>query len=262
MPRIRFGELLYGAVRECPIYADGELVGRIVGHADIQKTQGVNRGQVYRVEPYAPIAEPWIGYRWFTYTMAKKAIRDIQAGRPINRADLVPDGPDELVRAEQFKTGTSLLPGVSEQAQQRNEKQWREEVTQRLQQLDTTEIMREQMGRTEQGILRDGLFKDKASETCAICGKEYTADALRAAHKKNRSECSEDERRDINIVAPLCLFGCDYLYEKRHVRVENGIVQRGVSLGQETAESQYIEAVLGREVDQRWLRGAKHYFWN
>lgn len=90
-----------------------------------------------------------------------------------------------------------------------------------------TDETSEHKRRREQGILQDWLFEGKTQETCAICGKKYNVHALVAAHKKKRSECNTSERLDPNIVMPLCLFGCDYLYEKRLVTIDNGFIRAG-----------------------------------
>src|SRR5690606_36429304 len=76
-----------------------------------------------------------------------------------------------------------------------------------------TDISVKEKQRREQSILRDWLFKNKESEDCAICGETYSIHSLAAAHKKKRSICSEEERTDPNIVMPVCVFGCDHLYE-------------------------------------------------
>lgn len=77
--------------------------------------------------------------------------------------------------------------------------------------------------RTEQYFLRNYLFKDKKKSVCGICGEEYPVNFLVAAHIKKRSQCSVEERLDHkHIVMPMCKFGCDDLYEKGFITVENG----------------------------------------
>lgn len=77
-------------------------------------------------------------------------------------------------------------------------------------------------GRLEQSFLRRHLFKEKKFCDCALCGCKFPIPLLIAAHIKPRSECTSRERRDVpNIVFPLCLFGCDSLYERGFVSVED-----------------------------------------
>lgn len=123
-----------------------------------------------------------------------------------------------------------------------------------------TDETSEHKRRKEQGILQDWLFEGKTQETCAICGKKYSVHALVSAHKKKRSKCNTAERLDPNIVMPLCLFGCDYLYEKRLVYIEDGLVHAGNLSEYEDEEKKVIEKLINKKVDERWLEGLASYF--
>ncbi len=134
----------------------------------------------------------------------------------------------------------------------------------RLQQLSKTDIVSEQQSRGEQDILRDWLFENKETEECALCAQRFSVKALVAAHKKRRAdECNEGERRDPYIVMPLCKFGCDYLYEERHVYVEDGVVRRNpkVPLQVDGVERAHVDSLVGREMEERWLEGPSSYFY-
>jgi len=75
-------------------------------------------------------------------------------------------------------------------------------------------------GRTEQGFLRNLLFPKKEAAYCSLCGEYLPSQLLVAAHIKPRSMCGSSERRDAeNIVFALCLLGCDALYERGFVSV-------------------------------------------
>ena len=55
----------------------------------------------------------------------------------------------------------------------------------------------------------------------AVSGRCLPRGLLVAAHVKPRSECSEEERRDIPHVAmAACLLGCDALYETGYLTVD------------------------------------------
>ena len=75
--------------------------------------------------------------------------------------------------------------------------------------------------RNEQTYLRNHLFHDKKISTCAICGRELPVDLLVTAHLKKRAECTDQEKLDLNIVVPMCILGCDALYEKGYIAVSN-----------------------------------------
>jgi hypothetical protein len=114
--------------------------------------------------------------------------------------------------------------------------------------------------RREQAILSEWLFDGKASACCALCGKEYGTSALVTAHKKRRSLCNETERLDPYVVMPLCLFGCDYLYERRLVTIEGGVVRGHPSRQAGVEERRVIARLEGRTVLAEWIKGDPSYF--
>lgn len=76
-------------------------------------------------------------------------------------------------------------------------------------------------GRLEQAYLRSQLFGGASKAKCALCGNWFPTELLIAAHIKPRSECTSSERRDApHIVFPLCLLGCDSLYERGFASVD------------------------------------------
>jgi hypothetical protein len=123
----------------------------------------------------------------------------------------------------------------------------------------------ETLRRREQGVLREYVRGEGETGTCAICGVTFEVSALHAAHKKPRALCSESERADPHIVMPLCVFGCDYLYENKHLRVNGAtgqVVATMSALPQESASVQRLGVLAERIVDERWLRGERAYFDN
>ena len=123
-----------------------------------------------------------------------------------------------------------------------------------------TDETREQSARKEQYILQEWLFKDKPSEECAICGREFSIETLVTAHKKARSDCNDAERLDPYIVMPLCLMGCDYLYEKMYIYIEGGEIKPGLIFPNAKSESGFIDELIGRKVNAKWLFGNESYF--
>jgi hypothetical protein len=78
-------------------------------------------------------------------------------------------------------------------------------------------------GRLEQSYLRSKLFGGDEVARCSLCGLSMPVSLLVAAHIKPRSECSRPERLDAdNVVASMCLLGCDALYERGLVAVREG----------------------------------------
>jgi HNH endonuclease len=109
-------------------------------------------------------------------------------------------------------------------------------------------------GRTEQAYLRSRLFKGQKFFHCALCGIPLPIELLIAAHVKPRSECTLREKRDVkNIAFALCLLGCDALYERGLVSIDN----RGRAV---TASLKGLPAKL-RETLRR-LKGRRCNAWN
>lgn len=134
------------------------------------------------------------------------------------------------------------------------------EYLKELANLEQTDTSVETKSRREQHILQRWLFEGKTTEHCAICGDEHMVSALRVAHKKRRSQCTEVERRDPYIVMPLCVFGCDFLYEDRHIVIKDGKVQRGSAGEFGEADLHYMDKLIGRMLDDEWLQGPSSYF--
>jgi len=113
--------------------------------------------------------------------------------------------------------------------------------------------------RKEQTILQEWIFEERNANACAICQREFQRSALRAAHKKPRFACTPVERLDPNIVMPLCLLGCDFLYEEGYILVHKGKVTQS-PMAITPAIGVYLKRVVGRQLPAEWLRGPDSYF--
>jgi hypothetical protein len=76
--------------------------------------------------------------------------------------------------------------------------------------------------RIEQGFWRHQLLNNRTSAHCSICGRPFPVAFLVMAHIKRRADCTHEERMDPYNVIPMCLFGCDALFEKKVVTVGTG----------------------------------------
>lgn len=123
-----------------------------------------------------------------------------------------------------------------------------------------TDVLGESFSRREQSILREWLFGNNSESYCALCGGRFSVSALVTAHKKRRSLCSESERVDPYIVFPLCVFGCDYLYESGTLKVLGGKVVAGKIRQSDAQDVLRVQELCGKELHEEWLRGDLTYF--
>ena len=91
--------------------------------------------------------------------------------------------------------------------------------------LDELETKVEVKVRKEQGYLRKKLFAGKQVANCAICSREMNIQFLVCAHIKKRSRCSDEEKRNLHNVVPMCKFGCDELFERGYIAVHERKIQ-------------------------------------
>lgn len=118
-------------------------------------------------------------------------------------------------------------------------------------------------GRLEQGYLRAHLFKGKSTSQCAICGHEFPVELLIAAHIKPRSKCTLEEKRDAaNIVFPLCLFGCDSLYERGIVSINKGYVVAISAPELTNSVKHYLKNIKGRKCEFWTHKNAGYFQWH
>lgn len=115
----------------------------------------------------------------------------------------------------------------------------------RLSDLDKLSTSRR---RTEQFILRNYLLGGQEFGNCAICNKQLPISFLATAHIKKRSNCSDDEKRDLHIVMPTCYLGCDKIFEDGYVVVKEGKIASNYRSKPITPVlKNYIDCIEGEE---------------
>ena len=131
-----------------------------------------------------------------------------------------------------------------------------------LSQLKETEELYEGKRRLEQGYLRKSIFGNNTVHACSCCKKQYPISFLVCAHIKKRSRCEYDELRDMNVVMPMCKFGCDELFEKGIISVDNsGLIQQIKSISNVNVKS-YIEKFIGTSINSFNSQSAEYFKWH
>lgn len=251
-------DLIEDYLQESPhIHADGNIL---------------RKGALFKENPPEPIESALVQFLRSNQGVSKEAAKAFLESRGRNKDSIekdlynsplvfVYDSSDEDGSSEEDFTFYTVEPLDSEEWEESATDKRYLTLSKRLQELSKTDNPSEQQYREEQQTLRELLFWDRTTEVCALCRQEFSITALVAAHKKPRADCSEDERRDLNIVMPLCLFGCDYLYEKQYVWVGvDGEVKSNVSLRPDGPEQKHRKTLVGKQLEDRWLKGSPEYF--
>lgn len=220
----------------------------------------INLGEQALTEVESDVVKYLTQYRTDSYSEISKYLLSLNYGAPliskaISYSPLIYVDTSKGRRHYKYQI-------IGSKAQLSNSKVDRyEEFRQRLLELakEGTDGDQEIIVRREQHVLSEWLFKGRLTEECAICKKTYSIKSLRTAHKKKRADCAENERTDPHIVMPLCVFGCDYIYEERLVYIlANSVTSRKpLSLH---AERDYIASVEGNILASQWTAGSDSYF--
>lgn len=129
----------------------------------------------------------------------------------------------------------------------------------KLSREESLETRTSSLARVEQAFLRKTLFEDKKYSQCGICNKQYPVEFLFTAHIKKRSCCTDAEKIDLNIVMPMCKFGCDDLYEKGYIGVEKGKVYVATTASLSEPILDYLRTIEGNEC-KYWDKETEQYF--
>ncbi len=114
--------------------------------------------------------------------------------------------------------------------------------------------------RLEQKQLRERLFSGATRGYCALCNESFPVTLLVCAHIKPRGKCTRVEREDwTNIVFPLCLLGCDALFERGLLSVVGGRIRVRRGAGLTGPVKRYLDRLEGRWCSY-WKKSNAKYF--
>lgn len=177
--------------------------------------------------------------------------------------NLIKDGYKLRMFAPELTEGARLIsPGSIEINLPEAKKQPIKDQLRKLAKLTTLDAVGEAPIRKEQALLRALLLQGRDTANCTICGELFPRDLLVAAHIKKRSACDEDEKSDFDaIVTLMCKLGCDDLYEKGYIYVQNGKVHKRKKTGITPYLKEYISKLEGNAVSD-WEESADYYAWH
>ena len=116
--------------------------------------------------------------------------------------------------------------------------------------------------RKEQVFLRKELFGNKTNSECCFCSKTYPISMLWCSHIKKRAKCNDQEKRDYNVVLPMCRFGCDELFEKGFIGVnDNGLIIQIKKISNNNVQN-YINKLVGNKCDGFSNKNHKYFKWH
>ena len=116
--------------------------------------------------------------------------------------------------------------------------------------------------RVEQSDFRKALLNGKGTANCSLCNNERPASMLVTGHIKPRRECSNNEKKDINVVTLICLFGCDVLFEEGYISVnDSGKVIQVKEVNNKDIQS-YIDKIKNNSISNFNSDNAKYYKWH
>ncbi len=132
-----------------------------------------------------------------------------------------------------------------------------------LDEADSFDTERIQKARKEQGWLRDRLFAGSEIGICAICHLELPRSLLVAAHIRKRAMCTQHQKADWkNNIMPLCRLGCDDLFERGYLIVQNKTVRRGRRGPITEALEEYIGEVVGEHCTYFHSGSSQYFDWH
>lgn len=120
--------------------------------------------------------------------------------------------------------------------------------------------------REEQNDLRRvvfGTIKENPKIECSMCRRLFPnhGNYIICAHIKRREDASEEERINPLIVAPMCKFGCDALFEAGAIIVDsNGIIQTNNHVAQKSSDLLAAANELAGKQCSRFEEGNEEFF--
>lgn len=117
--------------------------------------------------------------------------------------------------------------------------------------------------RAEQALLRKILLGGRRVEACAICARTLPVDLLVIGHIRKRHSCDGTQKRDEANAMPVCLLGCDKLFENGYIHVDGaGLIQASNGWLRLPPLDQVVSALVGKKCLAWNNRSAPYFKWH
>lgn len=153
-----------------------------------------------------------------------------------------------VLESEKADLIASLLGENEQTLDITNEDTTTESLQAELDALEKTDLPASSKSRQESRIFRKYLFGKTRTHTCDFCNKKLPTRLLVAAHIKPRADCTDAEKRDLNVIFRACKLGCDELFEQSYLIVDlSGKISGTENLEKSTVElKQYASQLIGK----------------
>lgn len=193
--------------------------------------------------------------------------KQIRFDSPSNRDRLTVKG--RKVNGQQLQTMRKLQPKTVRRLEdflrkqrEKEEKDFKKESA-KLAKLKAEDKKLITLKRTEQRLLRKLLFGDSVEDLCCICRKKFPIEFLIAAHVKPRSDCTPSQRNDWRgNVKPMCVFGCDALFERGLITVRKGRIHTNLPPPSTAIVRKYLQAIKGQKCASWSKQSSKYFNWH
>lgn len=117
--------------------------------------------------------------------------------------------------------------------------------------------------RREQRALRQHLLGQRDQASCGLCGRLLSSNLLVASHIKPRNQCTEKERVDPYVVMLACVLGCDALFDKGAIYVDQqGTIQSSNRFEQFPDLVAFTSLLVGKSALAFSERAGKYFAWH
>jgi hypothetical protein len=116
--------------------------------------------------------------------------------------------------------------------------------------------------RPEHSALKRAVFGRATTLECGLCGRELPTNLLVVAHIKRRTNATPKERTDPHIAMPACSLGCDALFERGYLTVDQYGRLRGAYDKATRDLRPTLKRLEGRQVKVHSAMNAKYFKWH